>query len=164
MSFLHSGIFLLVVLVMAYIVLVHHGCSSGLLGPHLPKIHYTLPRFILKDPGLQLLENPQKKVVVRNIMINPKINHEMLMTPPQDLSFRYHWDSVSRRHKTSKFSMLHTKTHQPFNFNVQEKNTFFIPDPPQLTYPPISSGTRFAYWQDLPGGRPFQYSITLVHC
>jgi hypothetical protein len=34
MSFLHSGIILLlVVLVMAYVVLVHHGWSSGLLGP-----------------------------------------------------------------------------------------------------------------------------------
>jgi hypothetical protein len=39
-----------------------------------PTIHYTLPRFILKDTGLQLLGNPQKKVVVRDIMINPKIN------------------------------------------------------------------------------------------
>ena len=47
------------------IILVHYGCSSELLGPHPPTIHYTLPRFILKDPWLQLLGNPQKQGVVR---------------------------------------------------------------------------------------------------
>jgi hypothetical protein len=40
----------------------------------------------------------------------------------------------------------------------------YIPDPPQLTYTPISSGARFAHWQDLPGGRPIQYLITLSLC
>jgi hypothetical protein len=39
-----------------------------------PTIHYILPRFILKDAGLQLLGNPEKQVVFRDIMINPKIN------------------------------------------------------------------------------------------
>jgi hypothetical protein len=41
---------------MVYIVLVvvmHHGCSSKLLGTHPTTIHYTPSRFIVKDPGLQ---------------------------------------------------------------------------------------------------------------
>jgi hypothetical protein len=36
------------------LIVVHHGCSSELLGPHPTMIYYTPPRFILKDPGLQL--------------------------------------------------------------------------------------------------------------
>ena len=100
-------------------VLFKRGYNSGaswvLFGtpwPPSPTIHYTLPRFILKDPGLQLLGNPHKQGVVRNVMINPKITLRLArwrMTPPQDLSFRYQWDSVSRSHKTSKFCMLHTR-------------------------------------------------------
>jgi hypothetical protein len=95
----------------AWVFLVHHGCSSGLLGPHPPTLHYTLPRFILKDPGLQLLGNPQRQGVVRD---NDKSKdqlraHERRIMPPQDLIFRYQWDSVSRSHKTSKFCMLHTR-------------------------------------------------------
>jgi hypothetical protein len=35
--------------------------------------------------------------------------HERRIKPPQDLSFRYPWDSVSRSRKTSKFCMLHTR-------------------------------------------------------
>jgi hypothetical protein len=60
-------------------------------------IHYTLPRFILKDPGLQLLGNPQKQRVVPGGIDQSKNHprdHERRMTPPQDLSFRYQWDSV----------------------------------------------------------------------
>jgi hypothetical protein len=57
----------------AWVFLVHHGCSSGLLGTHPPTIHYTLHRFILKDPGLQSLGNPQKQGAIRDVMINPKI-------------------------------------------------------------------------------------------
>ena len=72
---------------MVCIVLMHHGCSSGLLGRHPTTIHYTPPRFILKDPELQLLGNPPKQVVVRDIMINPKINLGLTrrVAPPQDL-------------------------------------------------------------------------------
>ena len=36
------------------IVVLHHGCTSGLPGTHHPTIHYTPPRFISKDSGLQL--------------------------------------------------------------------------------------------------------------
>jgi hypothetical protein len=32
----------------------------------------TLPRFILKDPGLQPLRNPQKQGAIRDVMTNPK--------------------------------------------------------------------------------------------
>ena len=53
--------------------LVHHGCSSEPLGPPPPTIHYTLPRFILKDPGLQPLRNPQKQGAILDVMTNPKI-------------------------------------------------------------------------------------------
>ena len=35
--------------------------------------------------------------------------HERRIKPPQDLSFRYPWDSVSRSHKTSKLCMPHTR-------------------------------------------------------
>jgi hypothetical protein len=35
--------------------------------------------------------------------------HKRRIKPPQDLSFRYPWSSVSRSHKTSKLYMLHTK-------------------------------------------------------
>ena len=28
----------------------------------------------------------------------------------------------------------------------------------------MREATRFAHWQDLPGGRPIQYLITTVHC
>ena len=35
--------------------------------------------------------------------------HKRRIKPPQDLSFRYPWDSVSRRHKTRNFCMLHTR-------------------------------------------------------
>ena len=97
---------------MAYLVLVHHGCSSGLIGPHPTTIHYTTPRFISKDPGLQLLENPLKQVVVRDIMINPKMNLGLTRGSwrlHKTYCFRYHWDSVSKRHKTSKLCMLHTR-------------------------------------------------------
>ena len=99
-------------------VLFKRGYNSGaswvlfeLLAPHPPTIHYTLPRFILSDPGLQLLGSPQKQGVVRD---NDKSKdqlraHERRMTPPQDLSFRFPWDSVSRSHKTSKLCMLHTR-------------------------------------------------------
>ena len=38
-----------------------------------PTTHYTLPRFILKDPGLQPLRNPQKQGAILDVMINPKI-------------------------------------------------------------------------------------------
>jgi hypothetical protein len=41
--------------------------------PPSPTIHYTLPRFILKDPGLQPLRNPQKQVAILDVMTNPKI-------------------------------------------------------------------------------------------
>ena len=67
--------------------------------------------------------------------------HERRMTPPpQDLSFRYQWDSVSRSHKTSKLCMLHTRpcgtptptTHQLSNFKIPEKN------PPRY-YPTVKS-------------------------
>jgi len=94
------------------IILVHHGCSSELLGPHPPTIHYTLPRFILKDPGLQLLGNPQKQGVVPGGIDKSKDHpraHERRMTPSQDISFRYQWDSVSRSHKTNTFCILHTR-------------------------------------------------------
>ena len=53
--------------------LVHHGCSLEPLGPHPPTIHYTLPRFILKDPGLQPLRNPQKQGAILDVMTNQKI-------------------------------------------------------------------------------------------
>jgi len=33
-----------------------------------PTIHDTLPRFILKDPGLQPLGNPQKQGAIRDVM------------------------------------------------------------------------------------------------
>ena len=49
--------------------------SSVLFGtprPPSPTIHYTLPRFILKDPGLQPLRNPQKQGAIRDVMTNPK--------------------------------------------------------------------------------------------
>ena len=158
----------------AWVFLVHHGCSSGLLGPHPPTIHYTLPCFILKDPGLELKGNPQKQGIVRD---NDKSKdqlraHERRITPPQDLIFRYQWDSISS-HKTSKLCMLHTRpcgtptptTHQLSTFKFQEKlplrfsfpydfplefHPLYTPDPPQLTHPPISSGTRFTHCQGLP--------------
>ena len=65
---------------MVYIVLAKRGyfwCIMGALrdssAPIPPTMHYTLPRFILKDPGLQLLGIPQKQGVVWDVMINPKI-------------------------------------------------------------------------------------------
>ena len=36
-------------MVYLYIVLGHHGCSLGLLDTHPTTIHYTPPRFILRD-------------------------------------------------------------------------------------------------------------------
>ena len=110
--------------------------------------------------------------------------HERRITPPQDLSFRYQWDSVSRSRKTSKLCMLHSRpcgtptptTHQLSNFKIPEKtpryylNCKIIPlitllfstplsfpsNPRPQTYLPTSSATRFAHWQDPPGGRPME--------
>jgi hypothetical protein len=45
----------------------------GTARPPSPTIHYILPRFILKDPGLQPLRNPQKQGAIRDVMTNPKI-------------------------------------------------------------------------------------------
>ena len=55
---------------------VFSGASWVLFGtprPPSPMIHYTLPRFILKDPGLQPLGNHQKQGAIQDVMINPKI-------------------------------------------------------------------------------------------
>jgi hypothetical protein len=54
--------------------------------------------------------------------------HERRIKSPQDLSFRYPWDSVSRSHKTSKFCMLHTRpcgTHNAptIDFDIPLKKT-----------------------------------------
>ena len=125
---------------MVYIILVHHRCSSGLLGPHPTTIHYTPPRFILKDHGLQLLGNPPKQVAVRAMMINPKINLGLTRgwwRLHKTYCFWFHWDSVSRRHRTSKLCIYTPDyvapptptTHQPFNFNIQEKPL------PRLSFP-----------------------------
>jgi len=88
---------------MVYIVLVERGyfwCIMVALRNSLvpiSTIHYTLPRFILKDPGLQLLGNRQKQRVVPGGIDQSKDHprdHERRMTPPQDLSFRYQWDGL----------------------------------------------------------------------
>ena len=51
-----------------------------------PTIHYTLPRFILKDTGLQLLGNPQIGCPGYNDKSKDQLRaHERLVTPPQDL-------------------------------------------------------------------------------
>jgi hypothetical protein len=53
---------------------VSFSCIMGALrNPSAPTIHYTLPRFILKDPGLQPLKNPQKQGAILDVMTNPKI-------------------------------------------------------------------------------------------
>jgi hypothetical protein len=51
--------------------------SWCVVGPHPPTIHYTLHRFILKDPGLQSLGNPQKQGAIRDVMTNPKNTLEL---------------------------------------------------------------------------------------
>ena len=56
--------------------------------------------------------------------------HERRITPPQDLSFRYQWDSVSRSHKTSKFCMLRTRpSGTPYTHNTPTLY-FKIPEKP----------------------------------
>ena len=102
--------------------------------PPSPTIHYTLPRFILKDPGLQLLGNPETSGCSGyNDKSKDQLRaHERLMMPPQDISFRYHWDSISRRHRTSKFRMLHTRRCGAPSFVLplisQLSSLFFLPD------------------------------------
>ena len=124
---------------MVCIVLVHHECSSGLLGPHPTTIHYTPPRFILKDPGLQLLGNPQKQVVVRDIIINQRSTSGSQETGDtstrpiaSDITGTAFLGGIRLENcvcYTSDYVASPTpRTHQPFNFNVQEK-------PPRLSFP-----------------------------
>ena len=77
---------------------------------HHDSLHPSL--FYLKGPWTAAkLGNPPKQVVVRDIMINPKTNLRLRRSwwrLHNIYCFRYHWDSVSGRHSTSKFRMLHT--------------------------------------------------------
>ena len=71
--------------------------------PSSPTIHYTLPRFILKDPGLQPLKKPPETrghPGCNDKSKNYPRTHKRRIKPPQALSFRYPWDSVSRSHQT----------------------------------------------------------------
>jgi hypothetical protein len=64
---------------MVYLVVTKRGYFWYIMGAlrnssaPIPTIHYTLPRFILKDPGCQPLGNPQTQGAIRDVMINPKI-------------------------------------------------------------------------------------------
>ena len=109
--------YLLLVGSMVYLVMPSVGifwCIIGALrnfATPSPTIHYTLPRFIFKDPDCSHWEPPETR---GHPGCNDKSKdhpraHKRRIKPLQDLSFRNPWDSVSRRSKTSKFCMLHTR-------------------------------------------------------
>ena len=92
----------------------HSGASCVLFGtPRPPSPHDSLHSspFYLKGPWAAATGKPTERRGCTGCNDKSKDHHrahERRITPPQDLGLRYPWDSVSRRHKTSKLCMLRT--------------------------------------------------------
>jgi hypothetical protein len=90
-------------------------CIMGALrNPSAPIPHNSLHSspFYLKGPRTAATEKPPETrghPGCNDKSKNHPRAHKRRIKPPQALSFRYPWDSVSRSHKTSKLCMLHTR-------------------------------------------------------
>ena len=103
---------------MVYLVVASVGSFSCIMGalrnPSAPIPHDSLHSspFYLKGPRTAATEKPPETrghPGCNDKSKNRPRAHKRRIKPPQALSFRYPWDSVSRSHQTSKFCMLHTR-------------------------------------------------------
>ena len=81
---------------------VHHGCSSEPLGP-IPHDSLHSSPFYLKGPRTAATKKPPETrghPGCNDKSKNCPRAHKRRIKPPQALSFRYPWDSVSRSHQT----------------------------------------------------------------
>jgi hypothetical protein len=145
----------------AWLVCVASWVPFGTPRPPSPTTRYTLPRFILKDPGLQPLRNPPETrghPGCNNKSKNYPRAHKRRIKPPQALSFRYPRDSVSRSHQTL-YHPLHPQcTNHLFWLKTPLSSLSIISLPPNI----FKTQPYFVWWvplsslcQEDPLGYPF---------